>query len=47
LRKLLTTALVLVQPDIEKYFDVFCDASKTRLGCVLMQEGQVTAYASC
>jgi hypothetical protein len=28
LRKLLTTAPVLAQPDIEKSFDVFCDASK-------------------
>jgi hypothetical protein len=44
--KLLITALVLAQPDIEKPFDVFCDASKTRLGCVLMQEGRVIAYAS-
>jgi hypothetical protein len=46
LRKLLTTAPILAQPDIEKHFDVFCDASKTSLGCVLMQEGQVIAYAS-
>ena len=36
---LLTTALVLAQPDIEKPFDVFCDALGTSLGCVLMQEG--------
>jgi hypothetical protein len=46
LRKLLTTAPVLAQPDIEKPFDVFCDASKYGLGCVLMQEGRVIAYAS-
>jgi hypothetical protein len=46
LRKLLTTTLVLAQPDIEKPFDVFCDASKTGLGCVLMQEGRVVAYSS-
>jgi hypothetical protein len=46
LRKLLTTAPVLAQSDIEKPFDVFCDALKTVLGCVLMQEGRVIAYAS-
>jgi len=45
LRHLLTTAPVLAQPDIEKPFDVFCDASGTELGCVLMQEGRVIAYA--
>ena len=32
--------------DIEKPFDVFCDASKNGLGCVLMQDGRVIAYAS-
>jgi hypothetical protein len=47
LRKLLTTAPILAQPDIEKLFDVFCDASKNGLGCVLMQNGRVIAYASC
>ena len=47
LQKLLTTALVLAQLDIEKPFEVFCDASKIGLGCVLMQEGRVIAYASC
>jgi hypothetical protein len=46
LKVLLTTAPVLAQPDIEKPFDVYCDASSSGLGCVLMQEGQVIAYAS-
>jgi len=46
LRKLLTTAPVLAQPNIEKHFDLFCDASKCGLGRVLMQEGRVIAYAS-
>jgi hypothetical protein len=46
LKKLLTIAPVLAQPDIEKSFDVYCDASGIGLGCVLMQEGRVIAYAS-
>jgi hypothetical protein len=46
LKVLLTTALVLAQSDIEKPFDVYCDASGSGLGCVIMQEGQVIAYAS-
>jgi hypothetical protein len=46
LKKLLTTVPVLTQPDIEKPFDVYCDASGTGIGGVLMQEGCVIAYAS-
>jgi hypothetical protein len=38
LMKLLTTSPVLAQLDIAKAFDVYCDASGTGLGCVLMQE---------
>jgi hypothetical protein len=47
LQTLLTLAPVLVQLDIEKPFDVYCDVFGTGLGCVLMQEGRVIAYASC
>jgi hypothetical protein len=46
LRKRLTTAPVLAMPDIRKSFDIYCDASKQSLACVLMQEGHVIAYAS-
>jgi hypothetical protein len=46
LRQHLTTAPVLAQPDNGKPFDVYCDASGTGLGCVLMQDNRVIAYAS-
>jgi hypothetical protein len=45
LKKLLTTSPVLVQPDITKSFDVYCDASDTGMGCVLMQEGRVIYHS--
>jgi hypothetical protein len=46
LKKLLTTSPVLAQPDTTKPFDVYCDASGTSLGSVLMQEGRVISYSS-
>ena len=46
LKTRLTTALVLIMPDIHKGFDVYCDESRLGLRCVLMQEGKVVAYAS-
>jgi hypothetical protein len=36
LKKLLTTSSMLAQPDITKPFNVYCDASSTSLGGVLM-----------
>jgi hypothetical protein len=33
-------------PSMEKPFLIFCDASNQGLGCVLMQDGPVVAYAS-
>ncbi|KAG8473004.1 hypothetical protein CXB51_034923 [Gossypium anomalum] len=46
LKKLLIEAPVLVQPESGKEFVVYSDASRNGLGCVLMQEGKVVAYAS-
>jgi LPS O-antigen subunit length determinant protein (WzzB/FepE family) len=46
LKKRLTTTPVLTLPDIKKDFVVYYDASRQGLGCVLMQEGKVVAYAS-
>jgi hypothetical protein len=46
LRQHLTTTPVLAQPDNSKPFDVYCDSFGTGLGCVLMQDNRVIAYAS-
>jgi hypothetical protein len=46
LKKLLTTAPVLAQLDIEKLFDVYCDAFGMGIAGVLMQYGHAIAYAS-
>jgi hypothetical protein len=37
---------VLVMPDLQKGFDIYCDACGQGLRCVLMQQGHVIAYAS-
>jgi hypothetical protein len=46
LKRRLTTAPVLTLPDIQRDFVVYCDASRQGLGCVLMQDVKVVAYAS-
>jgi hypothetical protein len=46
MKKRLTTAPILAMPDMEKSFSIYCDASGQGLGCVLMQDGHVVAYAS-
>jgi hypothetical protein len=38
LKKWLSSTPVLILPDITKTFDIYCDASRQGLGCVLMQE---------
>ena len=46
LKTRLTTAPVLIIPDPHKPYTVYTDASLKGLGCVLMQDGKVVAYAS-
>jgi hypothetical protein len=46
LKKRLTMAPVLVMPNMEKSFSVYCNASGQGLECILMQDGHVVAYAS-
>jgi hypothetical protein len=46
LRSKLMAAPVLIMPNLQKNFDIYCDASRQGLGYVLMQEGHVITYAS-
>lgn len=46
LKNMLTKAPVLNQPESEKEFIIYSDSSLCDLGCVLMQNGKVIAYAS-
>ncbi|KAL0549259.1 hypothetical protein IC582_013740 [Cucumis melo] len=46
LKQKLVTAPVLTVPDGSCSFVIYSDASKKGLGCVLMQQGKVVAYAS-
>jgi hypothetical protein len=46
LKEKLTTAPVLILPDVHQPFSVYCDTSYTGLGCVLMQDGRIVAYSS-
>ncbi|KAL4011676.1 hypothetical protein IC575_028737 [Cucumis melo] len=46
LKQKLVTAPVLIVPDGLGSFMIYSDASKKGLGCVLMQQGRVVAYAS-
>jgi hypothetical protein len=46
LKKRLMSPPVLIMSDLQKGFDIYCDAYGQGLGCVLMREGHVIAYAS-
>ena len=46
LKKILVEALVLTQPTPGREYTIYSDASRIGLGCVLMQDGKVLAYAS-
>ena len=45
-KRRLTSALILIVPDMGQGYTVYCDASRAGLGCVLMQSGRVVAYGS-
>ena len=47
LKTKLTTAPVLVLPSGVEGFAIYTDASRIGLGCVLMPQEKVVAYASC
>ena len=46
LKKILVEAPVLTHPTSGREYALYSDASKIGLGCVLMQDGKVVAYAS-
>ena len=46
LKKILVEALVLTQPTPGREYAMYSDASRFGLGCVLIKDGKVVAYAS-
>ena len=46
LKEILVEALVLIQPISGRDYTIYSDALRIGLGCVLMQDGKVEAYAS-
>ena len=46
LKEILVEAPVLIQPTSRRDYTVYSNASRIGLGCVLMQDGKVVAYAS-
>ena len=46
MKRRLTSAPILIVPERGQRYRMYCDASKDRLGCVLMQSERVVAYGS-
>ena len=46
LKEILVEAPMLIQPTSGREYTMYNDASRIGLGCVLMQDGKVVAYAS-
>ena len=46
IKEILTAAPVLAYYDVKRPVTITCDASKSGLGAVLLQEGKPVAYAS-
>ena len=46
LKRMLTSAPILIVPDRRQRYTLYCDASRAGLGCALMQLGRVVAYGS-
>src|SRR3954466_14379829 len=46
LKRRLASAPVRAPPDIKRDFEIYCDVSRQGLGCILMQDRHVVAYAS-
>ena len=46
LKRRLTSTPILIVPKRGQRYIVYCDASKDRVGCVLMQSKRVMAYGS-
>ena len=46
LKEILVEAPMLIQPTLGRDNTMYNDASRIGLGCVLMQDGKVVAYAS-
>ena len=44
MKRRLTTAPILIVPDMGHGYTMYCDASRAGLGCVLMQSERVVAY---